>query len=98
MFQGSFKGEEFWSGNFSSSANLVFDVHNYYFAGRDTTSDNVPSYICTDAKATPRDGKFPTFVGEWSIQALYNNSFALRERNLNVGHAAFHKYSHGGAY
>ncbi|KAF3391286.1 putative glucan 1,3-beta-glucosidase A [Penicillium rolfsii] len=98
MFQGSFKGEEFWSGNFSSSANLVFDVHNYYFAGRETTSANVPSYTCTDAKATPGDRKFPTFVGEWSIQAVSNNSFALRERNLNVGLAAFHKYSHGSAY
>lgn len=98
MFQGSFKGEEFWSGNFSSSDNLVFDVHNYYFAGRVTTSANIPSFICSDAKATPGDGKFPTFVGEWSIQTVYNNSFALRERNLNVGLAAFYKYSHGGSY
>lgn len=98
MFQGSFKGEEFWSGNFSRSENLVFDVHNYYFQGRNTTSLNVPSYVCTDAKATPGDGKFPTFVGEWSIQALYNNSFALRERNLNYGLSAFLKYSHGSSY
>lgn len=98
MFQGSFKGEEFWSGNFSRSDNLVFDVHNYYFAGRVTTSANVPSFICSDAKATPGDGKFPTFVGEWSIQTVYNNSFALRELNLNAGLAAFHKYSHGSSY
>jgi aryl-phospho-beta-D-glucosidase BglC (GH1 family) len=98
MFQGSFKSEEYWSGNFSSSDNLVFDVHNYYFEGRNTTSLNEPSYICTDAKATPGDGKFPAFVGEWSIQAKYNNSFALRERNLNLGLAAFHKYAHGASY
>ncbi|KAJ5664655.1 hypothetical protein N7462_011468 [Penicillium macrosclerotiorum] len=98
MFQGSFKGEKYWSSNFSSSANLVFDVHNYYFEGRNTTSKNVPSYICSDAKQTPGDGKFPTYVGEWSIQVLYNNSFDLRERNLNVGLTAFHKYSHGAAY
>lgn len=98
MFQGSFKGESYWSANFSSNANLVFDVHNYYFAGRTTTSANVPSYICSDAKATLGDGMFPTFVGEWSIQTVYNNTFALRERNLNVGLAVFHKYSHGGSY
>jgi hypothetical protein len=98
MFQGSFKGEKYWSGNFSRSENLVFDVHNYYFEGRNTTSLNVPSYMCTDAKITPGDGKFPTFVGEWSIQTLYNNSFALRERNLNYGLGAFHKYSHGASY
>ncbi|KAJ5627994.1 hypothetical protein N7490_010222 [Penicillium lividum] len=98
MFQGSFKGEEYWSSNFSSSDNLVFDVHNYYFEGKNTTSENVPSYICTDAKATPGDGKFPTFVGEWSIQTTYNNTYSLRERNLNYGFAAFYKYSHGASY
>ncbi|KAJ5085493.1 hypothetical protein N7532_010264 [Penicillium argentinense] len=98
MFQGSFKSVNYWSVNFSQSDNLVFDKHNYYFEGRNTTSENLPSYICTDAKATPGDGKFPVFVGEWSIQALYNNSFVLRERNINVGLAAFHKYAHGSSY
>ena len=98
MFQGSFKNERYWSGNFSKTDNLVFDKHNYYFEGRNTTSQNLPSYICTDAKATPGDGKFPVFVGEWAIQSLYNNSFALRERNLNVGLGAFHKFAHGSSY
>lgn len=37
-------------------------------------------------------------MGEWSIQALSNNSLALRERNLNVGLAAFHAYAHDAAY
>lgn len=98
MFQGSFKSEEYWSSNFSRSANLVFDVHKYYFEGRNTTSKNLPSYICADAKAAPGDRKFPVFVGEWALQALYNNSFALREHNLNVGLAAFHQYAHGASY
>lgn len=98
MFQGGFKGEEYWSRNFSRSANLVFDVHNYYFEGRNTTSKNLPSYICSDAKASPGDGKFPVFVGEWPIQALSDNSLALRERNLNVGLAAFHAYVHAASY
>lgn len=98
MFQDCFKGEKFWSGDFSSSDNIAFDVHNYYFIGRNTTSKNEPSYICSDAKNSPGDGKFPVFVGEWSIQALYNNSFALRERDFNSGLAAFHKYTQGEAY
>ncbi|KAJ5777261.1 hypothetical protein N7520_000507 [Penicillium odoratum] len=98
MFQGSFKGEKYWSGNFSSSDNLVFDVHNYYFAARNTTSSNIPSYICTDAKVNPGDRKFPVFLGEWSIQAPYNNTFASRERNLNYGLDTFHRYSHGFSY
>ncbi|KAJ5476714.1 hypothetical protein N7475_002443 [Penicillium sp. IBT 31633x] len=98
MFQDSFKGEEYWSGNFSPSDNIVFDVHNYYFEGRNTTSLNEPSFICTDAEANPGDGRFPVFVGEWSIQAAYNNSLALREQNLNVGLYAFYEYAQGASY
>ena len=68
MFQGSFRGEAFWSPRFPATTNLVFDVHNYYFAGRPTDSDTVQADICSDAKASAGDGKFPVFVGEWSIQ------------------------------
>ncbi|PWY64330.1 glycoside hydrolase [Aspergillus eucalypticola CBS 122712] len=50
MFQGSFRGEEYWSSKFSPSANLVFDVHNYYFAGRGATGQNITTYICADAE------------------------------------------------
>lgn len=98
MFQGSFKSEEYWSGYFSKDENLVFDKHNYFFEGRNTTSRNLPSYICSDSKQIPGDNKFPVYVGEWAIQTLYNNSFALRERNLNVGLAAYHKFAHGSSY
>jgi aryl-phospho-beta-D-glucosidase BglC (GH1 family) len=98
MFQGSFKTEDYWSANFSKDDNLVFDKHDYFFEGRNTTSSNLPSYICSDAKLIPGDGKFPVFVGEWAIQTLYNNSFALRERNLNVALAAYHKFAHGSSY
>ncbi|KAI3003506.1 CAZyme family GH5 [Aspergillus niger] len=98
MFQGSFRGEEYWSPNFPTSANLVFDVHNYYFAGRGATGQNITTYICADAKNGPGDGKFPVFVGEWSIQAQYNNSFADREKALSTGLYAFAKYSQGSAY
>lgn len=98
MFQGSFKGEAFWSSRFPASTNLVFDVHNYYFAGRDTDSDTVHVDICSDAKASAGDGKFPVFVGEWSIETVADNKFANRAKNLNTGLYAFGKYTQGSAY
>ncbi|KAF2853430.1 glycoside hydrolase family 5 protein [Plenodomus tracheiphilus IPT5] len=98
MFQGSFKSEKFWSPKFAASTNLVFDVHNYYFAGRPTNSDNVTADLCSDAKISAGDGKFPVFVGEWSIQTVANNKFANRAKNLNAGLYAFGKYTQGSAY
>jgi aryl-phospho-beta-D-glucosidase BglC (GH1 family) len=98
MFQGSFKGEAYWSAYFPTGTNLVFDVHNYYFAGRPTDSNTVSADICADAKASVGDGKFPVFVGEWSIQTVSDNLFATRRKNLNTGLYAFAKYDHGSAY
>jgi aryl-phospho-beta-D-glucosidase BglC (GH1 family) len=98
MFQGSFRPVSYWSPSFDASTNLVFDVHNYYFAGRPTDSNNLTTYICSDAKASAGDGKFPTWVGEWSIEAASNNLFANRAKNLNTGLYAFDKYTHGSAY
>ena len=98
MFQDSWKGEAYWSPNFAAGTNLVFDVHNYYFAGRPTNSSTVTAVICSDAKASVGDGKFPVFIGEWSIQTVYNNLFSTRAKNLNTGLYAFGKYEHGSAY
>jgi hypothetical protein len=98
MFQDSWKGEAYWSSSFPAGTNLVFDVHNYYFAGRPTDSTTVSSVICSDAKASAGDGKFPVFVGEWSIQTASNNLFSMRKQNLNTGLWAFSKYTHGSAY
>ncbi|KAH7083487.1 glycoside hydrolase superfamily [Paraphoma chrysanthemicola] len=98
MLQGSFKGEAFWSSRFPVGSNLVFDEHIYYFAGRPTDSDTVATDICSDAKAAPGDGKFPVFVGEWSMQTVSDNKFANRAKNLNTGLYAFAKYTRGSAY
>ncbi|KNG51722.1 hypothetical protein TW65_01119 [Stemphylium lycopersici] len=98
MFQGSFKGEAFWAPKFSASANLAFDVHHYYFTGRPTDSDTVSADICSDAKSSPGDGKFPVFIGEWSIETASDNKFANRKKNLNTGLYAFAKYTRGSAY
>ncbi|KAH6847212.1 glycoside hydrolase superfamily [Chaetomium sp. MPI-CAGE-AT-0009] len=103
MLQGGFRGEEYWSPHFDSDPSeqlppLVFDVHNYYFAGRPTTSANVPQFMCADARASAGDGKFPVFVGEWSVQAASNNTLASREANLNAGLRAWEQYTRGSAY
>ncbi|KAE9579595.1 putative glucan 1,3-beta-glucosidase A [Colletotrichum fructicola] len=98
MFQGSFRPESFWSPYFDAGENLVFDEHHYYFAGRPTTSENLPSFICEDAKSSVGDGKFPVFIGEWSIQAVNNNTFASRARNLNNGLYVWSKYTQGSTY
>ncbi|KAK1634041.1 glycoside hydrolase superfamily [Colletotrichum phormii] len=98
MLQGSFRPEPFWSPYFPTDANLVFDAHHYYFAGRLTTSENVPTFICEDAKGSISDGKFPVFIGEWSIQAVDNNTFASRAKTLNNGLYAWSKYTQGSSY
>ncbi|KAL2110438.1 hypothetical protein VUR80DRAFT_1153 [Thermomyces stellatus] len=98
MLQGSFKPEEYWSPNFPDDANVVFDVHNYYFAGRPTTSENIPQFICEDARNSAGDGRFPVVIGEWSIQAASNNTFDSREVNLNTGLGAWSQYTQGSIY
>ncbi|OGM44138.1 beta-1 [Aspergillus bombycis] len=97
MFQGSFKPEQYWSSQLPAGANLVFDVHTYYFE-RNVTSETLPTHLYADARSKAGDGKFPVFTGEWSIQTLYQNSFALRERNVNAGLDAMYKYSQGSCY
>ncbi|GKT59958.1 hypothetical protein ColTof4_00100 [Colletotrichum tofieldiae] len=98
MFQGGFRPETFWLSCFAADSNIVFDTHHDYFAGRPTTSDNLPTFMCEDAKDSIGDGKFPVFVGEWSIQAVSNNIFASRANNLNNGLNAWFKYTQGSSY
>ncbi|PYH92103.1 glycoside hydrolase [Aspergillus ellipticus CBS 707.79] len=98
MFQGSFKYPQYWEGDFPADTNLVFDVHNYYFENTLSTSETLPSFIYSDARTKSGNGKFPVFVGEWAIQATYNNSLALRKWNVNAGLAAWSEYSQGSSY
>ncbi|KAL4883062.1 putative cellulase [Aspergillus karnatakaensis] len=98
MFQGSFRGEAYWSPRIPSDANVVFDVHHYYFAGRGVTSQTITSYICSDAEESPGDGKFPVYIGEWSIQAEIDNELSQRARALNTGLHAFATHTRGSSY
>lgn len=98
VFQGGFRPVPLWSPNFASTTNLVFDVHNYYFAGRGATTANITEYICEDAVNSAGDGKFPTFVGEWSIEAEKENKLAGRAKALNTGLYAFGEHTRGSSY
>ncbi|RDW76281.1 Beta-1,3-exoglucosidase [Aspergillus mulundensis] len=95
----SFKLPSYWGTNFTAEENVVFDVHNYYFEGRNTTSENLPTYMRSDAEEKSKaGGSVPVYVGEWAIQAAYSNSFALRERNLKAGLSIWEEYMQGSAY
>lgn len=98
VFQGSFKGDAYWAPHFDADANLVFNVQNYYFAGRGASATNMTDYICSDARVAAEDGKFPVFVGEWSIQAEINNTSPSRKRNFHTGVANWRKYTQGSAF
>ena len=98
MFQDAFLGEETWSSYFDNSTNLVFDTHVYYF-----TADNVyPEYvhydICGVGNYVAGDGKFPVFVGEWSLQLKYNNSFSYRESIFNTQRYSWSKFASGSSF
>lgn len=98
MLQGAFRSELFWSPKFDVSDNIVFDEHHYYFAGRPTTSENLPQFLCADAQASSGDSKFPVFVGEWSIETVSENTLDSRPLNLNTGLKAWAKFTQGSAY
>ncbi|KAI0026124.1 glycoside hydrolase superfamily [Xylariomycetidae sp. FL0641] len=99
MVQGGFRYEDFWSPRFDAARdNVVFDTHQYYYVGRPTTSLSLPYWLCADARALAGDGRFPVFVGEWSVQATRRNLLGLRAVNLNTGLRAWSRYARGSAY
>ncbi|KAJ5099066.1 hypothetical protein N7532_006067 [Penicillium argentinense] len=98
MFQGSFKEPEYWTKFFTGDENIVLDLHHYYYPLANATAANLPRFICEDAKSSAGDGTFPTFVGEWSIEAGGANELALRGRNLRAGIAAFGRFTRGSSF
>ncbi|KAJ5689687.1 hypothetical protein N7462_004079 [Penicillium macrosclerotiorum] len=98
MFQGSFKAPEFWTPYFDKHANMVIDVHHYYWQYSNSSSANLPAFLCADARASQGDGTFPTFVGEWAMEAGTENELGLRGRNLQAGLSAFAEFTHGSTY
>ncbi|KAG9661243.1 glycoside hydrolase, partial [Aureobasidium melanogenum] len=98
MLQDCFLGEEHWSPYFDTTNNLVIDTHIYYFAAAGVYSGYAVPAICGQASAAPGDGNFPVFIGEWSLQTLYNNTYANREELFNTQPYAWSHYFQGGAF
>ncbi|KAL4809712.1 glycoside hydrolase superfamily [Aspergillus unguis] len=95
----SFKLPSYWKGNFTSGDNVLFDMHNYYFEGRNTTSQNVPKFMLEDAKLKSAGaGGVPVFIGEWAVQTASGNELKLRERNVKAGISLWEEYMQGSAY
>jgi hypothetical protein len=71
MIQDCFKGASFWAPFYNTSTNIVFDSHVYYFAAAGTYSNYVNPAVCGQASFIAEETKFPVFIGEWSLQAMY---------------------------
>ena len=98
MVQDSFRGEAFWAPKLPPSANLIIDIHAYYFAGRGCSSDTVPSHILEDATRAVGSHTFPVVIGEWSIEAELDNQLSKRKELFDIGRWAFENYVQGSIY
>ncbi|KAH7319366.1 glycoside hydrolase superfamily [Rhexocercosporidium sp. MPI-PUGE-AT-0058] len=98
MLQDSFRGEAFWELHIPRSANVVIDTHAYYFAGRDLDLEKVPVIIVEDAKRDRGTGTFPVLIGEWSLEAEFNNNLVLRKATFDAGRYLFDKYVRGSCF
>ncbi|CAN9390166.1 unnamed protein product [Alternaria alternata] len=50
------------------------------------------------AQYIAQETKFPVFVGEWSLQAMYNNTLDTRKTIFDTQRYAWNKYLAGGAF
>ncbi|KAG4434416.1 hypothetical protein IFR05_010112 [Cadophora sp. M221] len=98
MLQDSFKGEAFWAPQPPRSSNTVIDSHYYYFAGRKLDLEKVPETMVGDAKMAKGTGTFPVLIGEWSLEAEFNNNLALRKAAFDAGRYLFDKSVQGSRF
>jgi hypothetical protein len=96
IVQDNFQGTEFWAPYFNATDSIVISPHVYYFAAGGVYGNYVHPAICGQAQFLANQTKFPNFVGEWSLQTTYNNTFAGRELIFNTERYAWNKYLSGG--
>ncbi|GAB7362332.1 hypothetical protein MBLNU230_g2347t1 [Neophaeotheca triangularis] len=99
MLQDNFKGASYWQPLFNKKKNLVIDSHVYYFAAAGTYSQYIPPTVCGQGQYL-RDQvtTFPIFVGEFSLQTKYNNTFEARKQIFDTQRWAWQNYVSGGAF
>jgi glucan 1,3-beta-glucosidase len=98
MLQDNFKGASYWAPFYNSATNLVIDSHVYYFAAAGTYSGYVNPAVCGQAAYIAEETTFPVFIGEWSLQTMYNNTLATRKTIFDTQRYAWQKYVSGGAF
>ncbi|KAJ4346650.1 uncharacterized protein N0V89_010581 [Didymosphaeria variabile] len=98
MLQDNFKGASYWEPFYDSSTNLVIDSHVYYFAAAGTYSAYVNPAVCGQAAYIAGEKTFPVFIGEWSLQTMYNNTLPSRKQIFDTQRYAWQKYNSGGAF
>ncbi|KAJ4379019.1 hypothetical protein N0V86_005896 [Didymella sp. IMI 355093] len=98
MIQDCFQGASYWAPFYDSSANIVFDSHVYYFAAAGAYSQYINPAVCGQASYLAEETKFPVFVGEWSLQTMYNNTLAGRKALFDTQRYAWNKYVSGGTF
>lgn len=54
--------------------------------------------VCGQAAFIAEETKFPVFIGEWSLQVMYNNTLASRQDIFNTQRYAWSKYVAGGTF
>lgn len=98
MLQDSFFSEAYWAPFYDASTNMVIDSHIYFFAASGIYSQYVAGAVCGQAEVIGKGVKFPVFIGEWSLQVLYNNSLPYRQQLYDTQLYAYNKYASGGAF
>jgi glucan 1,3-beta-glucosidase len=98
MIQDCFMGASYWAPFYDVSANIVFDSHVYYFAAAGTYAGYVNPAVCGQAAYIAQETKFPVFIGEWSLQAMYNNTLVSRKSIFDTQRYAWNKYVSGGTF
>lgn len=98
MLQDCFLGETYWSPFYAEGTNIVIDTHIYYFAASGIYAQWVEPAICGQAEYAAGDGKFPVFVGEYSLQTLYSNTLAGRQSIFETERYAWANWMAGGAF
>ncbi|KAH6643972.1 glycoside hydrolase superfamily [Boeremia exigua] len=98
MVQDCFMGASYWSPFYDPSSNIVFDSHVYYFAAAGAYSQYINPAVCGQASYLAQETKFPVFVGEWSLQTMYNNTLAGRKALFDTQRYAWNKYVAGGTF
>ncbi|KAF1835374.1 glycoside hydrolase [Decorospora gaudefroyi] len=98
MIQDNFMGASYWAPFYDATANIVIDTHVYYFAAAGTYSGYVNPAVCGQATYIAQETKFPIFIGEWALQAMYNNTLEGRKTIFDTQRYAWNKYVSGGAF